>query len=54
MDREFRLRSQSGGLAVPAGARGSPTPTAVMFVPCGESVPDLTNFTLLMVSLYLS
>lgn len=25
-----------------------------MFVPCGESVPDLTNFTLLMVSLHLS
>lgn len=29
-------------------------PVAVMFVPCGESVPDLTNFTLLMVSLHLS
>lgn len=53
-DRELRLLSQGGGLAIPAGAQAAPTPTAVMFVPCGESVPDLTNFTLLMVSLYLS
>lgn len=29
-------------------------PIVIMFVPCGESVPDLTNFTLLMVSIHLS
>lgn len=38
---------RSGDLFL-VSVRASLPPVAVMFIPCGESIPDLTNFTLLM------
>lgn len=45
---DFRLLSQEGIRAVRDSAPASLMPTAVMFIPFEESVPDQTNFTLLM------